>query len=146
MSIWFANNSNKDLNMNGMPDFGEPGVQEIVIGILVARGTDNLNSVTKLKEVDNLAQLAYDVDFNLASAPLVPEVSVVSSKNVVTLSWTELSEFLEDGISPYSSTDPIVEKAMGDTVIMDNVVKEVTDDSYNFYGYSVYQYADAGGK
>jgi len=135
----------EDTNANGMPDFGEPGVQEIVAGVILARGSDNLNSVTTLKEVDNLAQLAYDLDFILAKSPKAPAVTVSELPNEVLLTWDEMSEFNSDG-TPYESIDPIVEKAMGDTVIIDNVVTVIDDDSYNFYGYTVYQYSDASGR
>lgn len=134
-----------DLNGNGVPEFGEPGVQEIVAGIIVARGTSNLNSVTKLKEVDKLAQLAYELNFILAKAPSSPVVDVSELPNSVVLSWDEMSEFNADG-TPYESIDPIVEKAVGDEVIIDNVVTVIDDDTYNFYGYTVYQYSDASGR
>ncbi len=133
-----------DENGNGQPDFGEPGVQEVVAGVIIARGTDNLNSVTKLKEVDNLAQLAYDLNFNLSNAPFPAVVSVSEAENSVVLTWDETSEFNTDG-TPYSSADPIVTAAMGDTVIINNVVKVIDDADYNFYGYTVYQYSDAAG-
>lgn len=144
MTYWEANNPNRDLNMNGIADFGEPGVQAIVAGFIVARGTDNLNSVAKLKQVDALAQLAYDVDFKLAKNPMSPEVEISELSNEILLNWTGNSEFNEDG-TLYESADPIVAKAFGDTVIMDNMEKVIADSTYNFQGYSVYQYADAGG-
>ncbi|MFC1746927.1 T9SS type A sorting domain-containing protein, partial [Candidatus Neomarinimicrobiota bacterium] len=139
MPVW------DDENANGQADFGETGVQEIVAVVIVARGADNLNSVTVLKQVDELAQLAYDLNFNLASAPASPSVSVSELPNEVVLTWTEKSEFLEDGITAYTSTDPIVAQAYGDTVTMDNVEKVIEDSTYNFYGYTVYQYSDASG-
>lgn len=133
-----------DDNGNGIPDFGETGVQDIVAGVILAKGDDNLNSVTKLKEVDGLAQLAYDLNFNLSKAPLPPVVTTSTMSNEVVLTWDETSEFNDDG-SPYSSTDPIVAAAYNDTVIIDNVVQVINDSTYNFYGYSVYQYSDASG-
>jgi len=135
----------EDTNANGMPDFGEPGVQEIVAGVILARGSSNLNSVTTLKEVDNLAQMAYDLDFILAKSPKAPVVTTSELPNEVLLTWDEMSEFNSDG-TPYESIDPIVEKAVGDTVIIDNVVTVIDDDSYNFYGYTVFQYSDASGR
>lgn len=135
----------EDINGNGLPDFGEPGVQEIVAVAMVARGNDNLNSVTKLKEVDELAQLAYDLNFRLAKAPAQPNVTVSELPNHVVLTWDEASEFNDDG-SPYSSADPIVAAAYGDTVIIDNTITVIDDSTYNFYGYTVYQYSDASGR
>ena len=40
----------EDMNENYIPDFKEPGVQEIVVVFLMARGENNLNSVTELKK------------------------------------------------------------------------------------------------
>ena len=139
MPVWV------DENLNGAPDFGETGVQEIVAVVIVARGTNNLNSVTVLKQVDELAQLAYDLNFNLASAPIPPAVAVSELPNEVVLTWNEASEFDATGIAAYSSTDPIVAQAYDDTVVMDNVEKVIDDSTYNFYGYTVYQYADVAG-
>jgi len=53
----------EDINENGVTDFGEPGVQYIVAAVIAARGTDYLNSITKLKDVDNTAQQIYDNQF-----------------------------------------------------------------------------------
>ncbi|MFA4840039.1 MAG: hypothetical protein WC703_11250, partial [Candidatus Neomarinimicrobiota bacterium] len=133
-----------DSNGDGIATFGEPGVQEIVAGVIIARGATNLNSVTTLKQVDELAQLAYDLNFILAKAPASPLLTVSELPNEVVLTWNGNSEINYDG-SPYESADPIVAQAYGDTVIMDNTVKEITDSTYNFYGYTVYQYSDASG-
>jgi hypothetical protein len=133
-----------DENGNGQPDLGEPGVQEVVAGVMVARGASNLNSVTKLKQIDVLAQMAYDMNFNLAKAPAAPAVQVSESQNEIVLSWDDRSELNADG-SLYESVDPIVQNALGDTVILDNMVQVINDAAYNFYGYTVYQYSDASG-
>jgi hypothetical protein len=135
----------EDVNGNGMPELGEPGVQDIVASIMVARGASNLKSVTKLKTVDELAQLAYDLNFKLSNAPSPPSLSSNARSNEVILKWDDSSEFNKDG-SPYSSADPIVGQAYGDTVIIDNVVQVINDSTYNFYGYTVYQYSDASGR
>jgi hypothetical protein len=154
----------EDTNGDGLPTFGEPGVQEIVACVLVARGTNNLNSVTTLKQVDELAQLAYDLNFKLAKPPLIPEVRVSELPNEIILNWTDISEFNENSLEPYFSGDPIVAEDFGkmtklftikdvpstenpDSMItvMDSVVTVVDDSTYNFYGYSVYQFSDAAG-
>jgi len=134
-----------DADADGIPELGEPGVQEIVAGCIVARGSSNVNSVTTLKEVDVLAQQAYDLNFILAKAPKTPVVSVSQAPNEIILTWDETSEYNDDG-SPYESADPIVGAAYGDTVIIDNIVKVISDSTYNFRGYTVYQYADASGR
>lgn len=135
----------EDTDLDGVPEFGEPGVQEIVAGVIVARGATNLNSVTELKAVDNLAQLAYELNFILAKAPSAPHVTTSGLPNEIILTWDDQSEFNADG-SPYESADPIVAKAYGDTVIINNVEEVIDDSTYNFYGYTVYQYSDASGR
>lgn len=134
----------EDIDGDGLAEFGEPGVQEIVAGVICARGSSNLNSVTTLKTVDELAQMAYDLNFNLAKAPLPPNAVASVQPNAVVITWDETSEFNDDG-SPYESVDPIVEEALGDSVIINNIETVITDASYNFYGYTVYQYSDASG-
>jgi hypothetical protein len=160
----------EDTNGNGLPDFGEPGVQEIVACVMVARGTNNLNSVSTLKQVDALAQLAYDLNFKLAKAPLIPEVQVTELSNEIILTWGDISEYNEHSFEPYNSADPIVAKDFGkvtkvitlkeetvvdttadpDTmmtvVLTDTIITTVDDSTYNFYGYSVYQFSDASGR
>lgn len=134
----------EDTNGNGRVDFGEPGVQEIVAGIICARGSSNLKSVATLKTVDNLAQMAYDLNFILAKGTGLPNLTFGTLPNEVVLTWDESPEFNADG-SPYESTDPIVSQAIGDTVIMNNTVTVIDDSTYNFYGYTAYQYSDASG-
>ena len=143
MPVW------DDENGNGLAEFGEPGVQIIVAGQLVARGTSNVNSVTELKSVDVLAQMAYDLNFVLARAPSSPVVVVTELPNEIILTWDNSSEFDDQGAGTmptlYESIDPIITAAMGDSVILDNVQKVVDDDTYNFLGYAAYQYSDASG-
>jgi hypothetical protein len=134
----------EDTDGDGRADLGEPGVQEVVAAVMVARGASNANSVTELKQVDVLAQMAYDLNFNLAKAPRAPVVQVSQAPNEIVLTWDDRSEFNEDG-TPYESEDPIVANALGDTVILNNTVKVIDDAAYNFYGYTVYQYSDPSG-
>lgn len=137
-------NTGDDGEGNGLPELGEPGVQDIVAAIMLARDANNLKSVTKLKEVDILAQLAYDLNFKLANAPLPPNVEYSVMPNEIVLEWDNSSEW-EELLIPYNSADPIVGKAVGDTVILDNIIQTINDSTYNFYGYTVYQYSDASG-
>ena len=58
------------LEMSTGPFTVQPGdSQDIVFGIVFAQGTDNLNSITLLREADVLAQSAYDAGFNIPSPP-----------------------------------------------------------------------------
>ncbi|MFA4838170.1 MAG: hypothetical protein WC703_01670 [Candidatus Neomarinimicrobiota bacterium] len=134
-----------DTDGDNIPEFGEPGVQEIVACALIARGLNNLNSVTKLKQISHLVQLAYNRNYQLAVPPKSPNVTVSELPNEILLSWDGKSEYNSDG-SPYESTDPLIAMIFGDTVITSGYVTRVVDDStYNFHQYVLYQYSDETG-
>ena len=134
-----------DSDGDGVAEFGEPGIQEIVACALVARGLNNLNSVTKLKQISHLVQMAYDHNYQLGVPPKSPNVTVSELPNEILLSWDGKSEYNSDR-SPYESTDPLIAMAFGDTVITSGYVTHVVDDStYNFYQYVLYQYSDETG-
>jgi len=134
-----------DSDGDNIPEFGEPGVQEIVAATMVARGTSNLNSVTKLKQISSLVQSAYDRNFEFCMPPEEPSVTFSELPNEVILTWDERPEYNSDG-SLYASTDPGVALFFGDTLISSGYVTQVIDDStYNFYRYIVYQYSDNAG-
>ena len=97
--------------------------QEVVVGILIARGTDNINSVAELKRKDEVAQIAYNLDFNLTPSPESPELSYYTGENSVTLYW-------EDNAESYSEVDKLIEGQGFD------------DETYDFEGYRVWQYSD----
>lgn len=65
-----------DENGNGRPDNIEPGVQDIVVAYVVGQGSSPTNSVTVLKEVDEIAQLAYNANFFVAGPPPPPQVTI----------------------------------------------------------------------
>jgi hypothetical protein len=124
----------EDTNGNGKADVGEPGVQEIVVGVVIARGTSNLNSVTLLKQYDALAQLAYDLNFNLAVPPPSPVVDTTLMDRQIILNWentdpTKGATYSE--VESYETVDPLVP-------IPDP--NNPPDTTYNFEGYLVYQY------
>ncbi len=52
-----------DLDSDNIPEFSEPGVQEILIGIIACRGDNNLNSVTCLKLTADSAKQTYEDNF-----------------------------------------------------------------------------------
>jgi len=138
MPVWV------DANNNNLPDFGEPGVQEIVAAVIMAQGTDHLNSVTELKKIDELAQLAYDNNFEYKKPPRQPKVQTSEMPNQIILSWDERSEYNED-CALYDSEDIFVSRAIGDTIYVNNLPVIIDDSTYNFYGYNVYQYSDISG-
>ncbi|MBD3334672.1 MAG: hypothetical protein GF355_04070, partial [Candidatus Eisenbacteria bacterium] len=52
-----------------------PGdTQEVVAGIIVAQGTDRLNSVSLLRQYDEQAQAVFDLDFNIPAPPPRPSL------------------------------------------------------------------------
>jgi len=104
-----------------------PGdTQEIVVGILIARGTSNINSIAALKRVDLAAQKAYDLDFNLTPPPPQPKVTAVGYDNKVVFYWGDNAE-------SYEGKDPLI-FGFG-----------YPDTTYNFEGYEIYQYRDLAG-
>ena len=89
--------------MNSGPFTMAPGdTQEVVVGILIAKGTDRLNSVTELKRKDEVAQIAYNLDFVLTPSPQAPEVTAYPGDEAITLYWKPNSE-------SYSEVDKLIE-------------------------------------
>ena len=66
--------------------------QEVVFAIMHAAAGEAKASVDYLKQVDLLAQLAYDIQFALPESPSSPVVSVTSLKDQVLLSWDDAAE------------------------------------------------------
>ena len=110
----------EDTNGDGLAQPGEPGVQEIVGGFMVAQGTDARNSATRLIQADQKAQLAYDLDFALPPSPPIPEVSVHQLDGQVVLTWTDNAE-------SYVAVDNV------------DVDEEGNPTHYTFQGYNIYQ-------
>jgi hypothetical protein len=106
-----------DSNGDNIPQRGEPGVQEIVAGCVIGRGSNNLNSVTYLKAVDEIAQVAYDMNFALPPAPREPVVTATELPNEVLLIWDERSEYNKDG-SLYSATDVTANGLIGQKMVV----------------------------
>lgn len=130
----------EDSNADGIPNFGEPGVQEIVAAVICKRGSSRLNSVTKLKEMTRILEIAYESNFVWEQPPIPPHVEKSELPNEIILTWDERSEYNEDGMV-YESASPLIADIYGDTLQGD----VVDDSTFNFYGYSVYQYSDAEG-
>ena len=105
----------------------DPGdSQQIVFGLVWAQGTDNFDSVQKMKAVSALVQSAYDIDFQF-SAPAAPQVRVTPVDKGAILEWTnspQSNNFLES----YRAEDPFAGE--------DNNIVE-------FEGYEVIQYSGA---
>lgn len=104
-----------------------PGdTQEVVVGIVIARGNSNLNSVTELKKKTKTAQIAYDNDFNLTPAPDAPKVHSYTDDKQITLYW-------EPNAENYNEIDKLI------------LGKNYADTTYTFQGYRLWQFSDIAG-
>jgi hypothetical protein len=97
-----------------------------VFGIFHAAGGDALSSVAYLKEVDALAQTAYDIDFALPDSPPSPNVTASAFADQIILVWDDTAE-------DYVATSEVDLDENGDPT------------SFVFEGYNVYQYETASG-
>lgn len=114
--------------MNAGPFVMAPGdSQEVVFGIINVAAGGALDSYLYLKEVDKLAQLAYDIHFALPPSPPKPEVEVTIFKNEIILSWDNSAE-------SYIANDQI-----------DKHPETGEDTEFVFEGYNVYQVETASG-
>lgn len=104
-----------------------PGdTQEVVVGILIAKGSSNINSITQLKSVDRAAQIAYDLDFQLTPAPPNPTLYAFPEDKAITLWW-------ETNAESYNEVDPLI------------VGQGYSDTTFNFEGYRIWQFRDLAG-
>ncbi|KAA0230803.1 hypothetical protein EDS67_05145 [candidate division KSB1 bacterium] len=109
-----------DTDGDGLAEVGEPGVQEIVAAVLIAQGTNAKNSVTRLKQADVSAQLAYDLNFALPPSPSIPNVTVHNLDREVLLTW-------DGAVESYEAADRV------------DVDDEGNPTYYTFQGYNIYQ-------
>ena len=100
--------------------------QEVVYGILAARGTDNLNSVTELKRRAAIIRKAYYLNFQLTPSPPSPVTFGFEQKDEVTLWW-------EPNAENYNEGDPFIYN------------QGYEDTTYTFEGYRIWQYRDTLG-
>ncbi|MCK5332057.1 MAG: hypothetical protein KAK01_11650, partial [Candidatus Marinimicrobia bacterium] len=118
--------------------------QEVVFGIFMAAAGGPMASYLYLKQVDALAQLAYDIQFALPASPEPPEVTVSSFADHMLLTWDDAQEsyVAEDVIDklpvPVAYDTTFVTDVVGtitttwDTVIVgtDTTITAVYDTSY----------------
>ncbi len=65
--------------------------QDVFIGIVWARGHDNLDSFVRVKEADRRIQSYFDADLRLPAPPDPPDVSASAMNGDLILSWTNSS-------------------------------------------------------
>jgi hypothetical protein len=116
-----------------------PGdTQEVVVGIVIAVGSNNINSVAALKEKDRAAQIAYDLDFNLTPSPPSPRVHAIPQDRAITLWW-------EPNAENYDGFDPLLTDTIRLNVSGTEIIIPVNDKTYSFEGYQVWQFRDQAG-
>ncbi|MDM7926962.1 MAG: T9SS type A sorting domain-containing protein [bacterium] len=72
--------------------------QDVVIGFVVGQGADNLSAITLMKYYDAQIQAVYDRNFEAASAPPAPRVTVAQDDRSLMLGWDPAaSEFSDQG-------------------------------------------------
>lgn len=69
--------------------------QEIVGSIVLAQGSDRIQSVDQLRKVDDVAQRAFNKNFALPSAPDLPKIKVTELSDRIVFDWTENSSKTE---------------------------------------------------
>jgi hypothetical protein len=110
-----TNEADRRLMLSSGPFTMAPGdSQEVVVAVMVAQGSDNLSSLTLLKQYDTQAQAVYALNFNIPPAPPRPTLWVRGYDSAIDLIW---------------STD-----AIGDVQISEELGEE-----YHFQGYNLYQ-------
>ena len=111
--------------MSSGPFTINPGdYQQIVFGIVWARGTNNFNSVQKMKQADALAQAAFDINFQLPSPPAGPVVVATPLDGQVVLEWSN-SARSNNYLESYTAEDPFA---------------SADNNLYEFEGYEIVQY------
>ncbi|MEE9189299.1 MAG: hypothetical protein V3U16_00835, partial [Candidatus Neomarinimicrobiota bacterium] len=89
----FYSSGDRYFTMNAGPFTMAPGdSQEVVYGIMLAAAGDPLDSYLYLKQVDEIAQLAFDSQFDVHTAPPEPEVTISSYDSEIILTWDDLAE------------------------------------------------------
>jgi hypothetical protein len=101
--------------------------QEVVFAIFHAAAGSALDSYSYLKEVDEIAQLAYDTQFALPPSPPKPEVSVTTLPAEIVLIW-------DDSAESYVAED-----------VIDRNPDTGETTEYVFEGYNVWQFETISG-
>ncbi|MFZ4589526.1 MAG: T9SS type A sorting domain-containing protein [Ignavibacteria bacterium] len=111
---------------SGALDFKvSPGdTQNIVLAQFVARGSSNLNSVTRLKSLSKTAQTIYEMNFNVIQPPPVPVVS----QSVIPINQNScaLNIYWNDAAESYNYWDTIF-------------YQRNDSNLYKFEGYEIYE-------
>ena len=97
--------------------------QEVIFAVIIARGTDELNSITELKKADVTAQRAFDRNFKSDLPSIMDQVSATSYRESILLNW----ETNADEAESFTAEALFGEDSTGNYAM------------YTFQGYNVYQ-------
>ncbi len=100
--------------------------QEVIIAILIAMGEDHLDSITELKKKSQSVQTTYDLNFNIPPVMDKPVIAAVPADKSLTLYW-------ETNAEAYNKLDLFLKN------------QGVSDSTYTFEGYRVWQFRDFNG-
>lgn len=88
------------MQTTGPVTFNPGDSTEILIALIVGKGSNNLTSITVVKNLDVFAQKLYEEGFNPPQAPARPNVTVTNLSGEITLSWDDTSE-VDEGEFPF---------------------------------------------
>ena len=121
-------------------------VQDIVFGIVYARGASNLGSITALRSADRLAQRAYDIRFDLPAPPPAPQLCDANNPTILPGSGNCLEVTAQSGQLTlnygYASSSP---NFLGQYEVINKFIQGqgFADVTYNFEGFNIYRYPTA---
>jgi len=80
------------MQTTGPIDFNPGDSTEIIAAIIVGQGSNNLNSIDVVKQLDDFAQKLYENGFNPPTPPAKPVVNMTELSEKIILTWTDTSE------------------------------------------------------
>lgn len=106
-------------------------VNEIITGVVWARGSSNTNSVCELLIADDVAQALFDNNFRLLEGPDAPEVDAGEFDESIVLSWGYPDKKTTNNYNEsYVQADPVLK------------ARNIADSIFRFQGYMIYQLSD----
>ncbi len=111
--------------------------KEVVIGLVVGQGGDNMSSVSLMKYYDKQAQAAYDKNFNVPSPPPVPKVTVAQADENIMLYWDKASSVYSEqgyefeGYNVYQGSSAAGPWVRVGTIDHNNLITTIWDDAYS---------------
>jgi hypothetical protein len=119
----------------------QPGAKnEVVVGVVwVSQGNQagcaaNFNLI---KAADEKAQALFDSDFQLLDGPDAPDIVVRELDEEIVLSLVNKPTG-NNANEDYEETDPVIRN-----IVLNDATGEITDSTYNFEGYIIYQLENA---